>query len=258
MDRAYITIGGGERDPATAIWIQTGSQYFDLRIPHDRPSFRGKRSPGDFTADELRWLARQSGDTGVCTIEASVATWQSASDRFGFFSDETSFFPDDGRLERRSGILIETETASSPVPYEEAWVQQPFDHGLTIHLTLRESDEAQRVLGVLLIAGRYAGWVESRTAAAHVSLETQLEGCRGDTAQMRRILACEASYAIRERADAPFVVRHSALPFREGEVLEVPRFDRRRLDRRSRLPASRTGTEWCVEAWHVAKPGRPT
>ncbi len=65
MDREYIILDDGEKDLSTAIWIQTESQYIDIRIPRDRPSFPGKRSLEDFGSDELTELARQSGDTGV-------------------------------------------------------------------------------------------------------------------------------------------------------------------------------------------------
>ena len=126
MEREYIVLDGGERDPSPAIWIQTESQYIDIRVPHDRLHYRGKRSLQDFDADELMGLARQSGDTGVCTIEDRVATWNSWGDRFGFFCDEVDVFPDDGRLELRRGTIFETETEKSRIPYEEAWVQQPY------------------------------------------------------------------------------------------------------------------------------------
>ncbi len=253
MDREYIVLDGGQRDPSLAIWIQTCSQYIDIRIPHDRPRFRAKRSLDDFAAKELFELARQSGDTGVCTIEDRVATWNSWGDRFGFFCDEVDIFPDDGLLEPKSGTIFETETENSRVAYEEAWVQQPYDHGLIAHLTLRSTTDPDRAKGVLLVTGRYAAYVESGTSANQTSLQTQLEGVDGDLGRMRQILDCEASYAIRQRAGAPFVIRHSCLPFREGQELDVPTMNRRILERETTLPARHDGAFWQVESWLVKR-----
>jgi hypothetical protein len=253
MDREYIVQGGGEKDPSVAIWIQTESQYFDLRIPHDRPVFTGRRSLEDFSRDELMQLARQSGDTGVCSIENRVATWASWGGRFGFFCDDVAIFPDDGQLEPRGNILYERETAKSPVPYEEAWVQQPYDHGLVAHLTLRDERSPDEVLAVLLVTGRYAGYLERSTSASEGSLEAQLADAGADLVRARRILDCEASYAIRARAGAAYLIRHSNLPFREGGVLDVPAMSGRILERRESLDAERAHARWRVESWFVQR-----
>ena len=101
-ERAYLSLDGGERDHSIAIWIQTESQYFDLRIPHDRPRFGRARSLFAFGRAELLQLARQSGDTGACTIEDGIATWASWGDRFGFYCDDVAIFPDDGRASSRT------------------------------------------------------------------------------------------------------------------------------------------------------------
>lgn len=251
MDREYIILDGGGKDPSTAIWIQTESQYIDIRIPHDRPGFPGVQRLEDFDADELRQLARQSGDTGVCTVEDRVATWHSQADRFGFYSEDTTIFPEDGRLDPRGDILYEYQTPKSPVPYEEAWVQQPRDHGLVAHLTLRARRREDEVLGVLLLTGDHAGWVERATSDNRVSLEKQLEAADGDLDRMRAILGCEASYAVRARTDAPFVIRHSTVPFREGRELAVPDLDRRALESDARLAARRNDLVWRVESWSI-------
>ena len=256
MDREYIVLGGGERDPSTAIWIQTESQYIDIRIPHDRPDLSRARSLEEYGAEELRALAHQSGDTGVCEIRERVATWHSASPRFGFFCDSVAMFPEDGRLEPRGSVLYEVQTQQSPVAYEEAWVQQPYDHGLIAHLSLWEDREPETPRAVLLVTGRYAGYVERSTSTSELTLESQLAEVGGDTARMREILACEASYAIRARAGAPFSIRHSTLPFREGEELLVPKLSRRVLERRDWLPGPREGTRWRVESWWVKAAGK--
>ena len=257
MDREYIVLDGGARDPSIAIWIQTESQYIDIRIPHDRPDLSRASSLADYGVDELRALAHQSGDTGVCEIRDQVATWHSASPSFGFFCESVSMFPDDGRLEPRGSVLYEYQTQKSPVAYEEAWVQQPYDHGLIAHLSLREDREPEAVRAVLLVTGRYAGYVECSTSTSELTLEAQLAAARGDEERIRKILNCEASYAIRARAGAPFLIRHSTLPFREGEELAVPALGRRVLERRDRLPGPREGTHWRVESWWVKTDGSP-
>ena len=251
MDREYIILDGGARDPSTAIWIQTESQYIDIRIPHDRPDLSGANSLADYDVTELRALSNQSGDTGVCEIRGRVATWHSASPAFGFFCESVSMFPDDGRLDPRGGVLYEYQVAGSPVAYEEAWVQQPYDHGVIAHLSLREDREPEAVRAVLLVTGRYAGYVERATSTSESTLESQLVEAAGDETRMREILACEASYAVRDRAGAPFRIRHSTLPFREGRELPVPALGRRRLERYAWLPGPQEGLRWRVESWWV-------
>ena len=258
-DRAYISLEGGERDHSIAIWLQTESQYFDLRIPHDRPRFAGTRSLSSFDRDELLQLAGQSGDTGTCTIQNGVATWASWGGGFGFYCDDVAKFPDDGRLEPRGGTIYEYETEKSSFRYAEAWVQQPYDHGLVAHLTLLDDRDPDRTLGALVVTGRYAGWVERSTNDNQDTLETQLETTNGlDVKKMREILDCEASYGVRARAGAPYLIRHSNFPFREGCELDVPRMDRRILERRDTLPARRNGAVWRVESWFFASPSSTT
>jgi hypothetical protein len=251
LDREYIILDGGAKDPSVAIWIQTESRVFDLRKRHDRPEFNGRNSLEDFSGDELMQLARHSGDVGICSIEDHVATWKGWIDRFGFFSDDVAIFPEDGRLEPKGNVIYEYETAKSPVPYEEAWVQQPCEGGPIAHLTLRADSNPDEVLAALLVVDRYAGYVEKSTSENRSSLETQLKEAAGDLEHMRQILDCEASYAIRPSDDAPFVVRHSNFPFREGKELDVPQMDREILERTQKLPSKRERSWWQVESWFI-------
>jgi hypothetical protein len=251
MDREYIILDGGEKDPSIAIWIQTESQFFDMRIRHDRPAFEGRNSLEDFSSDELTQLALQSGDVGICSVENNVATWHGWSDRFGFFSDEMSIFPDDGRLDPKGNVIYEYETPKSSIPYEEAWVQQPGDDGLIAHLTLRDESNPSDVLAALLVTGRYAGYCEKSTSDNRLSLEAQLKEAPGDLERMRAILACEACYAISPSAGDPYVVRHSNFPFREGTELDVPQMDPQILQSDQTLPSKRNSTHWRVESWFI-------
>jgi hypothetical protein len=249
MDREYIILDGGDKDPSVAIWIQTESMFFDLRKPHDRPAFEDKRSLEDFSADEMMQLARHSGDVGICSIENNVATWKGWNDRFGFFCDDVSIFPDDGRLDPKGNVIYEYETPKSSVPYEEAWVQQPRGDGLVAHLTLRADADPKEVLAALLVVDGYAGYCEKSTTENRASLETLLKEAAGDLGRMREILASESSYAIREHADTPFIVRHSNFPFREGTELDVPKMDAKTLEGTDMLPSQRANHTWYVESW---------
>jgi hypothetical protein len=251
MDREYIILDGGEKDPSVAIWIQTEAQFFDMRIPHDRPAFAGKSALENFSSDELMELAGQSGDIGICTVEDSVATWNGWSDRFGFFSDGMLVFPDDGRLDPKDDVIYEYETPKSSVPYEEAWVLQPGDDGLIASLSLRDEQNPDEVLAGLLVTGRYAGYVEKSTSDNRLSLEAQLKEAAGDVERMRAILDCEASYAISEQVGAPYIVRHSNLPFREGKALEVPGLVPKALENTRKLPSQRERAYWQVESWFI-------
>ncbi len=75
----------------------------------------------------------------------------------------------------------------------------------------------------------------------------------GNLERMRQILDCEASYAIRPSEDAPFVVRHSNFPFREGKELDVPQMDRQILEHTQKLPSKRERTWWQVESWFIRR-----
>lgn len=251
MDREYLSLEGGEPDRSIAIWIQTESQYFDLRIPRDRPRFERHESLTRLAPDALRELARQSGDTGICRIENDVATWTSWGGRFGFVCNDVSMFPDDGRLDPQGRVIYEFDTEKSPVRYEEAWVKQPYDHGLVAHLTLCDARDLERSLGVLVVTGRYAGFVERSTSTDESTLEAQLETAAGDRDRMLEILNCEASYAVRPRVRSPYTIRHSSFPFREGRELDVPLMNRRILERQEMLPAGREGAVWRVESWFM-------
>ncbi len=251
MDRKYITIDDGDRDASIAIWIQTESQYFDLRIPQDRTSLRHLRSLAEYKREDLLQIARQSGDTGVCSVTNDVATWSSCGDRFGFYCNDVAGFPDDGRLEPRGNIIYEYDTPKSEFPYKEAWVQQPYDHGLIAHLKLCEERNPASELATLVVTGRYAGYVERVTSDNESTLEDQVAAAGDDLQRMRDILNCEASYAIRTRSESPYLIRHSTLPFREADVLDVPVMNRRILEERKLLPSSREGAVWRVESWFV-------
>jgi hypothetical protein len=251
MDREYIILDGGEKNPSIAIWIQTESQFFDMRIRHDRPAFEGRSSLEDFSSDELMQLAPQSGDVGICSVENNVATWHGWNDRFGFFCDEMTVFPDDGRLDPKGHIIYEYETPKSSVPYEEAWVQQPGDDGLIAHLTLRDESNPSDVLAALLVTGRYAGYCEKSTSDNQLSLEAQLKEAAGHLERMRAILDCEACYAISSSEGDPYVVRHSNLPFREGAELDVPQMDPQILEHNPILPSKRESAHWQVESWFI-------
>ena len=143
-----------------------------------------------------------------------------------------------------------------------AWIQQPYDHGLVAHLTLVDDRpnerDPDRTLGVLVVTGRYAGFVERCTSDSRDTLETQLEAADGNLDEMRTILDCEASYGVRAQAGAPYVIRHSNFPFREGCELDVPQMDRRILERRETLPARRDGAVWRVESWFFSSPSSAT
>ena len=67
---------------------------------------------------------------------------------------------------------------------------------------------------------------------------------------MRAILDCEASYAVRGGVGSAYTIRHSTLPFREGQRLEVPDLQPDALHR-PRLPAARRGAFWKVESWFL-------
>ena len=103
------------------------------------------------------------------------------------------------------------------------------------------------------MTGRYAGFVERSTSENRTSLEAQLAAVGADRDRMREILACEASYAVRPRAGAPYVIEHSNLPFREGRELDVPVMNVRILEGRTTLKARREGAVWHVESWFVKR-----
>jgi hypothetical protein len=61
------------------------------------------------------------------------------------------------RLEPKGNLIYEYQTPTSPVVYEEAWVQQPYDHGLIAYLTLRSTKRPDDAL-----AAQVESWLVHR------------------------------------------------------------------------------------------------
>ena len=80
-------------------------------------------------------------------------------------------------------------------------MQQPDDHGLVAHLTLRAQKRPHYVMAVMLVTGHYAGYLERGTSNNELSLEAQLAQVENDQAQMRRILTCEDSQSTGARSE---------------------------------------------------------
>jgi hypothetical protein len=116
---------------------------------------------------------------------------------------------------------------------------------------MRDVSNPSDVLAALLVTGRYAGYCEKSTSDNRLSLEAQLKEAAGDLERMRAILDCEACYAVSPSEGAPYVVRHSNFPFREGAELDVPQMDAQILERDETLPSKRESAHWRVESWFV-------
>lgn len=199
--RKRIDYADGSSDTASQVfWLQGLSCYGDLRIPATRPWVA---RIGASHADDLA-LAHQQGATGHCHCLETQAVWQR---EWGY--QPVVDFPEPGDMELRGHCMIERAPSGA---YEEEW------HRLTptnpaIHVWLREDGHAR-----LLVIDTFAMLIERRSSALPLRPLTAL--LRESSQESQELLGCEISYAEYD-ANSNFLIRHSTLPWREGQPLNL-------------------------------------
>jgi len=209
--RRSLSYPDGRCDTTTRVyWLQTASAFADIRIPADRPDLRawGRLDALD-RADRLA-LARQAGFAGWTELCGDHCCWHREID----YQPATGI-PDEGRLRRGDGILIEEGIHE---PYVEVWEAVSCGDGLTEASERRGSDGQLRE--VLVTHGDAFIHVRDRPAQlpAAASLAELLDTVDG---KQRRAswLDCAISFGVRTGGALPWEIRLSTLPFLEGSSL---------------------------------------
>lgn len=144
--RRDLHVGGELRDDADVLWLQAGSWYADLRVPHDDPG-------------------------GPVEAFAGPAAWRPPHFTWFHDLDWCGSFPDDvGHLEAAGDDLIERGTFlidGDDVPYEERWVRSSppgprlvarCDDATGRACVVRVADQAIGLADARLHGGGFAAW----------------------------------------------------------------------------------------------------
>lgn len=199
--RTRIDYSDGSSDTSSRVfWLQGLSCYGDLRIATTRPIVKRLGASRD---DDLA-LAHQQGATGHCHYLDGQAVWQR---EWGY--QPVVDFPEPGDIELRDSCIIERAPSGA---YEEEW------HRLTpkdpdIHVWLREDGHAR-----LLVIDAFAMLIERRPLVLPPLPLANL--LRESSQDAQTLLNCEISYA-EYGANSNFLIRHSTLPWREGQSLSL-------------------------------------
>jgi len=198
-------------------WLQTPALHADIRIPADRPDFRGKTSFLDFSVDELRLLARQQGFAGVTSVVGDRCQWLRQIDYQPVRADL-----DIGHMQFSGNRLIESGIERD---YTEVWEKLPDSQGATFAFHFMEKNTAyspdQSQAGILVISGDYFIFVRNRSTP--LPKASSLAALLSDTSftqqQLVALLDFEISFGCLTKGSIPWEIQLSTLPFREGKPL---------------------------------------
>jgi hypothetical protein len=214
--RRSIEWPDGRRDDTTIVyWLQTESAFADIRIPAERPNLRGRATLAELAPDERLALAAQAGFAGWTELSGDRCLWHRTIDY-----QPPSGVPDEGRLKREGGVLIEDGVHE---PYVEVW--EPVDCGSgPIRTVARSTSDGLRQLFVMhgdvfmLVRARRMELPQAASLAALLTAAAS-NACV-------ELLDCEISLGWRSRGARPWEIRHSTLPFREGTSFDPSWLDR--------------------------------
>lgn len=227
--RSLLRVPGTEDDTTTTVfWLQGARWHADIRIPAGRPDFSGVKRLEDCSDAQLAWLATQQGFAGVTTVDprSQETNWLRIVD-----FQPPSALPDAGYTEFTQGMLVETGVHAD---YVEHWHRVPAtDNGCAVFRRL-DSDTTE----LLMTAGAMVTSVRARR-------ESFGRQGWGHGALLRSQLDFEISCGVRNSRG--WQVRHSTLPWREGQPVEVSLNELR--DGSVRLTIDGQPSRWEVLEW---------
>ena len=238
------------RDTRSRVWwLQTPRWHADLRIPAERPDFSGVGALSECSDAQLDWLATQQGFCGVTQVDGDRCIWHRQMD---FQPADGS--RDIGRMSFDGERVTETGVEAD---YLEIWERLPCSQGGSAALELvTERGKLPPRPTWLLITGEFFIYVRGRThtlpANAHrrpvADLAGGIAGVQPARAHLLGWLDMEISLGYLNGA-APGTIRHSTLPFREGQRLIRPGT----LQRRGHQVAVEGDSErrWRIHDWSL-------
>lgn len=205
-------------DTATRVyWLQTPLLHADIRVPANRPDFRGKHGLQDLTLNELKQLARQHGFAGVTQVADDICEWYRRIDY-----QPPNGGRDIGRMAFNADRIVEDGLESS---YREVWQRLPDSTGETIALRFLEEHASGGLAvprkGYLVASGDYFIFVRNRVAplpeSSSLALLLEVPALTQD--QIIAMLDCEISFGRHVGGCMLWEIQLSTLPFREGQAL---------------------------------------
>lgn len=215
-------------DSSLVLWMQTQHYHIDIRLPTSRTGIRLVNKLADYTHDELLILATQQGFAGLTLVTPSTIN---SSDVCQWVREIDYQTPNDSRdigkmVFTDADTVIETGMDDA---YLEVWrrlndSREPFIFETTIGM----NRNGLKVPAYLMMAGDYVAYARPR----HITLPqaaSLLQAIDEATAsqqlshdQLLDWLDMEISFG--EMLDGNhWQIKHSTLPFKEGQILELPK-----------------------------------
>ena len=189
--------------------VQTPSIFGSVRIPLARPKITAT-SFAELDDAQLAALLEQKGFAGTATFKGDVAVWRRDID---FRPPNT---PDTARLSQASPTTV-LEVALDGESSELWWNLAP---GETRFIGI-EDRKGERLERLLAVVGDH--FVYARNRAKDLPRAESLAAlAQGKSrAEIVELLDCELSYGFVRGGAQPWVIVHSTIPWREGQVLDV-------------------------------------
>jgi len=207
--RELLETADGGKDLTTAvIWLQTRCLFADIRIPHDRPAFAGRRGVEDCSPDELVAATRARGFAGWTTFSDGLCRWHRPIDFHPPAEHE-----DAGRLDLKDGALWEYGVHEA---YKERYAR--VGDGLNRTAAwVRTPDASSSRPGVLIVVDDFIirALGRDQPLPAGANLGDLVREHAHDLPTLRKLFACELCLASTETLR----ITHSTLPWREGDRL---------------------------------------
>ena len=210
--RRSIRYPDGSYDDGTAVyWLQSDSEFADIRIPAGRPRVGERGDLAALSDSELLVLARQGGFAGWTELSGMRCHWHRQID----FQPPTGV-PDQGMVHRGDGVLIEEGVHER---YIEIW--ESIATGPAGADTLLARRAAAAMGGRLVIGGNVFFFVrDGRPPLARASSLAALAPENGQRrAALLALLDCEISFGRCRGGAVPWEITLSTLPYREGQSL---------------------------------------
>lgn len=217
VPESYVGAWRKRSNAERAFWLQSHRLHASLTIPANRPDFSGRQSWADFSDAELMCLAHQGGVAGACIAQGDILHRRRQID----------YLPRRGepylRRMQRDGMRL----ADATLDGRDACVWDLMADAQQEIVALRfqdagigqDSDDQRK--GYLLVIGDYFLFVRDRVVFTQQAESLAvLAECKGlDRAQLIELLDFEISFGTRPAGDAPWLIRLSTIPYREGRPL---------------------------------------
>lgn len=214
--RTLLGTGDMNDTTSTVFWLQTARWHADIRIPAQRPDFSTVDGIAACSPAQLAWLASQQGFAGVTKVDTTLPKETCRWHRLIDFQPPGTV-EDVGHMMFEPTRLVEKGVQAD---YLEHWCRLPdSDNGFAVLRRVTAEEPLAAPDEFLMVAGRYVMHVRDRASAWPPAIRpgaTLSELVRPEHAGW---LDLEISFG--ERTGSGWRIRHSTLPWREGESVDL-------------------------------------